>query len=135
MQKHLPVVVVVLVLLMILTMIGIGSGTGPRDWLKILFPPQMVATFTEEEQLVRNAQLLQLLGNPELLRLGQHLYQQYCRVCHQSPSALNHPGVTPMQIEWAIRHGDLSEGMPAWQSVFNEEQIVAVTVYVLSASD
>ncbi|HKS83062.1 MAG TPA: c-type cytochrome [Candidatus Acidoferrales bacterium] len=64
---------------------------------------------------------------PDAIRAGEKLFRQHCAECHGEDGRglgraadLRSPGVqnaTPGELEWLLRNGNLSKGMPSWSGL------------------
>ena len=92
--------------------------------------------------LVSQPRLLRL-DSPELVQQGAGLFAKSCAVgyCHGSEGraargpALRERVWDPHELYRITAHGLPGTSMPAWSGILPEEQIWAVTAYVLSLSD
>ena len=78
----------------------------------------------------------EFLSDPEQIALGQELFGQQCAKCHgrgaypgKAPK-LNVRRLTPEDVYLRVAYG--FRRMPAWEDVFSDEQIMAITAYVKS---
>ncbi len=69
-----------------------------------------------------------LAGQPEAIAAGALLYRDHCQQCHQTNAqgdghkrpSLRSEGIRAASdgdLEWFLRQGDLSHGMPTWSSL------------------
>jgi mono/diheme cytochrome c family protein len=78
----------------------------------------------------------EFLNDPAQIALGQELFQGQCAKCHgkgaypgKAPK-LNVRKLTPEDVYLRVAYG--FRKMPAWEDVFSEEEIMAITAYVKS---
>ena len=76
------------------------------------------------------------LNDPAHIALGQELFVQQCAKCHgkgaypgKAPK-LNVKRLTPEDVYLRVAYG--FRKMPAWEDVFSDEEIMAITAYVKS---
>lgn len=76
------------------------------------------------------------LSEPAHIEAGEAIWQEQCRHCHgraaypgKAPK-LKPAGYTPEFVYDRVANG--FKGMPAWKDYYDEEQIKAITAYVLS---
>ncbi len=76
------------------------------------------------------------LNNPENIALGREVWSQRCKFCHGKTA---YPGkapklepsrYTPEFVYDRVTNG--FRGMPSWREEFSEQQLRAVTAYVMS---
>lgn len=91
----------------------------------------------------RGPALLEASRDAKTVRAGKKLYSQLCASCHgpegtggDAPTNLFdakwNNGGKPEQIWATINAGLLEKGMPPWQGAVAEEDLVAITAYLLS---
>jgi mono/diheme cytochrome c family protein len=78
----------------------------------------------------------EFLNDPAQIALGQELFQGQCAKCHgrgaypgKAPK-LNARKLTPEDVYLRVAYG--FRKMPAWEDVFSDEEIMAITAYVKS---
>jgi mono/diheme cytochrome c family protein len=78
----------------------------------------------------------EFLSDPTQIALGQDLFKQQCAKCHgkgaypgKAPK-LNVRKLTPEDVYLRVAYG--FRKMPAWEDVFSDEEIMAITAYVKS---
>jgi mono/diheme cytochrome c family protein len=78
----------------------------------------------------------EFLSDPAQIALGQELFQGQCAKCHgkgaypgKAPK-LNVRKLTPEDVYLRVAYG--FRRMPAWEDVFSDEEIMAITAYVKS---
>ena len=78
----------------------------------------------------------EFLSDPEQIRQGQELFQGQCAKCHgkgaypgKAPK-LNVKKLTPEDVYLRVAYG--FRRMPAWEDVFSDEELMAITAYVKS---
>jgi mono/diheme cytochrome c family protein len=78
----------------------------------------------------------EFLSDPAQIALGQTLFQGQCAKCHgkgaypgKAPK-LNVRKLTPEDVYLRVAYG--FRKMPAWEDVFTEEELMAITAYVKS---
>jgi cytochrome c oxidase cbb3-type subunit III len=78
----------------------------------------------------------EFLSDPAQIALGQALFQQQCAKCHgkgaypgKAPK-LNVRRLTPEDVYLRVAYG--FRRMPAWEDVFSDGEIMAITAYVKS---
>jgi mono/diheme cytochrome c family protein len=78
----------------------------------------------------------EFLNDPAQIELGQELFQGQCAKCHgkgaypgKAPK-LNVRKLTPEDVYLRVAYG--FRKMPAWEDVFTEEELMAITAYVKS---
>jgi mono/diheme cytochrome c family protein len=78
----------------------------------------------------------EFLNDPAQIALGQELFQGQCAKCHGKGA---YPGkapklkvskLTPEDVYLRVAYG--FRKMPAWEDVFSDEEIMAITAYVKS---
>ena len=76
------------------------------------------------------------LSDPENIKLGQQLFRQQCVKCHgkgaypgKAPK-LNVKKLSPEDIYLRTAYG--FRRMPAWEDVFGDHELMAITAYVKS---
>lgn len=78
----------------------------------------------------------EFLNDPEQIALGQELFQGQCSKCHGKGA---YPGkapklypkkLTPEDVYLRVAYG--FRKMPAWEDVFSDEELMAITAYVKS---
>ena len=78
----------------------------------------------------------EFLNDPAQIALGQELFQQQCAKCHGKGAypgkapRLNVRRLTPEDIYLRVAYG--FRRMPAWEDVFSDEELMAITAYVKS---
>lgn len=94
----------------------------------------------------RDAFLLTLAGDEDVISHGREQYQMFCAACHgvgdvgdDSPSNLFNNqwvhGGDPADIEKLIREGYLDAGMPGWDGMIPDETIEAMVAYLLVSQE
>ena len=78
----------------------------------------------------------EFLNDPAQIELGQELFKQQCAKCHgkgaypgKAPK-LNVKKLSPEDVYLRVAYG--FRRMPAWEDVFSDEEIMAITAYVKS---
>jgi mono/diheme cytochrome c family protein len=78
----------------------------------------------------------EFLSDPAQIALGQELFQQQCAKCHgrgaypgKAPK-LNVRRLTPEDVYLRVAYG--FRRMPAWEDIFSDEELMAITAYVKS---
>ena len=78
----------------------------------------------------------EFLSDPAQIALGQELFQGQCAKCHgkgaypgKAPK-LNVRKLTPEDVYLRVAYG--FRRMPAWEDVYSEEELMAITAYVKS---
>jgi mono/diheme cytochrome c family protein len=78
----------------------------------------------------------EFLSDPEQIALGQDLFQGQCAKCHGKGAypgkapRLNPRKLTPEDVYLRVAYG--FRKMPAWEDVFTDEELMAITAYVKS---
>ena len=79
----------------------------------------------------------EFLNDPAMIDHGEVIWKEQCRLCHGQGTG--YPGKAPKLqprryspefVYHRVTHG--FRGMPAWKDIYNEEQRMAVTAYILS---
>jgi mono/diheme cytochrome c family protein len=76
------------------------------------------------------------LNDPAHIQLGQELFAQQCAKCHGKGAypgkapRLNAQKLSPEDVYLRVAYG--FRRMPAWEDVFSDEQLMAITAYVKS---
>jgi mono/diheme cytochrome c family protein len=88
-------------------------------------------THADESELTE-----EFLSDPAQIALGQELFQRQCALCHgkgaypgKAPK-LNVRKLTPEDVYLRVAYG--FRRMPAWEDVFSDEELMAITAYVKS---
>lgn len=88
-------------------------------------------------------QMLEKIKDPAVIEAGSALYNERCISCHAAGGAgqigpnltddfwINGDG-KPLTIQTLIDKGVTTKGMPAWEAVFSDQQLVEITAYVVS---
>ena len=78
----------------------------------------------------------EFLSDPAQIALGQELFQGQCAKCHgkgaypgKAPK-LNVRKLTPEDVYLRVAYG--FRRMPAWEDVYSDEELMAITAYVKS---
>lgn len=78
----------------------------------------------------------EFLNDPAQIELGQELFQQQCAKCHGKGA---YPGKAPKLYPKKLSPEDVYlrvaygfRKMPAWEDVFSDEELMAITAYVKS---
>jgi mono/diheme cytochrome c family protein len=78
----------------------------------------------------------EFLNDPAQIELGQTLFRQQCSKCHgkgaypgKAPK-LNPKKLSPEDVYLRVAYG--FRKMPAWEDVFTDEELMAITAYVKS---
>jgi mono/diheme cytochrome c family protein len=78
----------------------------------------------------------EFLSDPAQIALGQELFQGQCSKCHgkgaypgKAPK-LNARKLTPEDVYLRVAYG--FRRMPAWEDVYTDEELMAITAYVKS---
>lgn len=86
---------------------------------------------------------LALMQNPQTIQAGETLYNERCLACHAAGGAgqigpnltdaywLNGDGSSD-SIQKIIDKGVTEKGMPAWEAVFSDDELIQITAYVIS---
>jgi mono/diheme cytochrome c family protein len=81
--------------------------------------------------------VLRYASQPDAVLAGAKLYRQHCAECHGSEGwgteraanlrASDVERVTPGELEWFLRNGNLIHGMPSWSGLAEQRrwQLVA----------
>ena len=100
--------------------------------LMVLAPlPASKAAVADETELTE-----EFLSDPENIRHGQELWRQQCVKCHGRGSypgkapKLNPRRMAPDEIYLKTAYG--FGRMPAWEDVFSDDEIMAITAYMKS---
>ncbi|MBA3311664.1 MAG: c-type cytochrome [Planctomycetaceae bacterium] len=145
------VVVIVLALLAVGGAIGAASGVIPiaassghwpiTEWFLKFSMSRSVATHSIGIEAPP-------LDDPRLVLMGAGHYETACRSCHGSP-ALHHPRVAaamtphppylpprvgtwdPEELFYIVKHGVKFTGMPAWPAKHRDDEIWAMTAFLL----
>lgn len=91
----------------------------------------------------RDAELWSLAGDPSVIKIGRESYDVFCYACHFGPtdgqgSPSNvfddtwYHGGEPTEIDKSIRVGIMEKGMPGWNGMIPDDEIDAITAYLLS---
>ncbi|MCC5806090.1 MAG: cytochrome c [Opitutales bacterium] len=94
----------------------------------------------------RDAFLLTLARDSDVIAHGEEQYRMFCAACHgegdigdDSPSNLFNNrwfhGSAPTAIEHLIREGFLDAGMPGWDGMIPDESIEAMVAYLLASQE
>jgi mono/diheme cytochrome c family protein len=90
-----------------------------------------ITTQADETELTE-----QYLNDPAHIELGKELFAQQCTKCHgrgaypgKAPK-LSVKKLTPEDVYLRVAYG--FRKMPAWEDVFSDEEIMAITAYVKS---
>jgi mono/diheme cytochrome c family protein len=79
----------------------------------------------------------EFLNDPAMIDQGEVIWKEQCRLCHGQGTG--YPGKAPKLqprryspefVYHRVTHG--FRAMPAWKDIFDEEQRMAVTAYILS---
>jgi mono/diheme cytochrome c family protein len=88
-------------------------------------------THADESELTE-----EFLSDPAQIEMGQALFQQQCAKCHgkgaypgKAPK-LNVRKLTPEDVYLRVAYG--FRRMPAWEDVYTDEELMAITAYVKS---
>jgi mono/diheme cytochrome c family protein len=88
-------------------------------------------TYADETELTE-----EFLSDPAQITLGQELFQGQCAGCHgkgaypgKAPK-LNVRKLTPEDVYLRVAYG--FRRMPAWEDVYTDEELMAITAYVKS---
>ena len=89
------------------------------------------STHADETELTE-----EFLSDPAQIALGQELFQGQCAKCHgkgaypgKAPK-LNVKKLTPENVYLRVAYG--FRRMPAWEDVYSDEELMAITAYVKS---
>ncbi|MCH6256398.1 cytochrome c [Puniceicoccaceae bacterium K14] len=99
------------------------------------------STATEESE--RDLYLKEKATDSVVVEKGKESYQAFCLACHGEESVTVesvsnlfddkwYRGGTPEKIESSILKGYLDTGMPPWEGMLPEEDIVSIVAYLLS---
>jgi len=123
---------------------GLGSYAGLLGWSQTKqFNEEMQAAENKYGPLYeqfQNTALAVLTKDAAALKIGERLYASYCTTCHGSDArgARGYPnlrdddwlyGGDPEDIKTSIMQGR-SGAMPAWGTMFNEDDVFNITSYV-----
>jgi mono/diheme cytochrome c family protein len=78
----------------------------------------------------------EFLNDPAQIALGQELFQGQCAKCHGGGAypgkapVLKPAKLTPEDVYLRVAYG--FRKMPAWEGVFTDEELMAITAYVKS---
>lgn len=86
---------------------------------------------------------LALMQEPATIKAGEALYTERCLACHAAGGAGQigpnltdaywlHGDGTPSSIQGIIDKGVTEKGMPAWEAVFSDDELIQITAYVVS---
>ncbi len=93
--------------------------------------------------VLTEAQMLKRMDEPGAIKSGSILYLERCVACHAEAGAgqigpnltddywINGDG-SAMSIRTILYEGVTEKGMPAWNAVFSEEELLDVSAYVVS---
>jgi mono/diheme cytochrome c family protein len=88
-------------------------------------------TYADETELTE-----EFLSDPAQIALGQELFQGQCSKCHGTGA---YPGKAPKLYPKKLSPEDVYlrvaygfRKMPAWEDVFTDEELMAITAYVKS---
>lgn len=126
-------------------LVNIGASGG-HTWATTLFLHTAMRNSVWFQSL--NVQAPDDLSRPDRIRLGAGAYESGCAPCHGSPAQdrgavpLNMvprpPDLagridewTPEELFWIVRNGVMMTGMPAWPSPVREDEVWAVTAFLL----
>jgi mono/diheme cytochrome c family protein len=120
-------------------------------------PVHALLAIMREHSILRHAQniLVPPLDGPQRVREGAEHYSAMCVDCHLAPGItvseiragllppppnLSQQPIDPRVAFWAIKHGIMATGMPAWGKTHNDEEIWNIVAFVqrlphMSASD
>lgn len=127
---------------------GLGAWKGFFGWTshKELASDQERAKTQNAEQFASylNTPIEELAQDPAAMKMGVRMFANNCAVCHGADGGGNYgfPNLTdndwiyggaPEQIKTTITHGRAGN-MPAWGAIIGEENVQAVTEYVLLLS-
>lgn len=88
-------------------------------------------------------EMLAKMKDSATIQAGGALYNERCLACHAAAGAgqigpnltddywLNGDG-KPMSIQKLIDKGVTTKGMPAWEAVFSDQELIEITAYVVS---
>ena len=103
---------------------------------------QMAKSLSEKVVLTPE-QMLSQMQDPAAIKAGEALYNERCTSCHAPAGAgqigpnladdywLNGDG-KPLSIRTIIHKGVTTKGMPAWEAVFSDKEMIEVSAYVVS---
>lgn len=91
----------------------------------------------------RDAELIEMSKDPEIVEEGYYQYEAYCLACHGGPGMPGEgPTVlfdgewyyskTPSQMEQITWKGILEKGMPPWEGVLTPEVTGPIVAYLLA---
>jgi mono/diheme cytochrome c family protein len=79
----------------------------------------------------------EMLKNPEAIKVGAVIWEDQCRHCHgrdaypgKAPK-LNPGKYSPEFVYHRVTYG--FRGMPPWEEIYSEEELIGVVAYILSA--
>jgi cytochrome c553 len=122
--------------------VAASSGHWPiTAWLLHLAMQRSVAFRAGEEDIPQ-------LNDPALIRRGAGHYEQSCAVCHGDPARPQNPAFLamvppppplsplieewdPEELFWIVKHGVKFTGMPAWPAAERDDEVWAVTAFLL----
>ncbi|HSR70897.1 MAG TPA: cytochrome c [Kiloniellales bacterium] len=92
------------------------------------------AAKTEEESIPEFTEAF--LGDPEVIEAGEEIWMEQCRHCHgRSAYPGKAPKLKPRRYNPEFVYARVTNGfrkMPSWKEVYNKEERMSVTAYVLS---
>lgn len=127
---------------------GLGSFAGIGGWTsKNQLQREQEQALTENSAMFEtyvSMPIAELAQEPKAMKMGLRLFSNNCAVCHGADGggAYGFPnltdndwlyGGTPELIQQTITHGR-SGNMPAWGAVIGEQNVLAVTEFVLKLS-
>ncbi len=126
-------------------LVNIGASGG-HTWATTLFLHTAMRNSVWFQSL--DVAVPEDLSRPDRIRLGAGAYESGCAACHGSPAqergavALHmvpHPPDlasridewAPEELFWIVRNGVMMTGMPAWPAHMREDEVWAVTAFLL----
>jgi mono/diheme cytochrome c family protein len=119
---------------------ALHQHTRPVFWLLDIAMGQSIHQRAEEIRVPP-------LSDPALIERGFYHYRERCVQCHGAPGIARDAigkGLTPLpanlvetarewtaaEIYWTVKHGVKMTGMPAWEFIFEEEDLWAIVAFV-----
>lgn len=119
---------------------ALHQHTRPIFWLLDIAMGQSIHQRAEEIRVPP-------LSDPALIERGFYYFRERCVQCHGAPGIARDAigkGLTPLpanlvetarewtaaEIYWTVKHGVKMTGMPAWEFIFEEEDLWAIVAFV-----